>query len=59
MKGSMDAGIEYVFLLQSGRKVRVIFHGDVSDGVEVSINGVRGVYKSLQEALGEPYVSYS
>ena len=57
MTQTLDIGIEYEFELSSGRKVRIIIHGDKESGLEISVNGTRGVYPTIRDALGEPYVS--
>lgn len=50
-------GSKYRFALVSGRSVVVIVHGQsgTGPGWEISVDGVRGTYPDLNQALGEPF----
>ena len=54
---SLLLGSKYHFTLASGKIVEVVIYGNGQDGaLDISIDDVRGVYPSLNEALKEPYI---
>jgi hypothetical protein len=50
-------GSKYRFTLLSGRTVVVIVHGQVASSAswEISVDGVRGTFSDINQALGEPF----
>ena len=50
-------GSKYRFTLLSGRTAVVIVHGQLaaSTSWEISVDGVRGTYSDINQALGEPF----
>lgn len=54
-------GSRYRFTLVSGRSVVVIVHGQSAGGMnwEISVDGVRGTYADINQAIGERFIQVS
>jgi hypothetical protein len=53
-------GLEYLFTLSSGRTAIIIIHGASASpnlgAWDISVDGKRGNYTDINQALGEPFV---
>lgn len=57
---SLTLGATYKFTLSSGKVVTIIVHGTRAHPVmgaewEISVDGVRGAYSDLNQALGDSF----
>ena len=56
---TLALGTKYLFTLLSGRTVIVIVHGSSaapnSGALDISVDGKRGSYTDINQALGKPF----